>query len=113
MRDGESGSAGHVADRRDILLDDLPPSTFSDWRYLAVAAAGALIACAFPSVMREGLYAIPALVGAAATVTSILIGVYGLPAAACFLIRLLGVHFKLNAPRPRGVHGNPDPPAQE
>ena len=128
---------------RDILLDDLPPATFRDWRYLAVAAAGALVAFAFarrlgrlagpievldavglsvfavtgaskamefglgpaqavilgaitavgggtlrdalvgqvPSVMREGLYAIPALVGAAITVTSILIGIYGLPAA--------------------------------
>ena len=29
---------------RDILLDDLPPATFQDWRYLAVAAAGAFIA---------------------------------------------------------------------
>jgi uncharacterized membrane protein YeiH len=156
---------------RDILLDDLPPATFRDWRYLAVAAAGALVAFAFarrlgrlagpievldaiglsvfavtgagkamefglgpvqavilgaitavgggtlrdalvgqvPSVMREGLYAIPALVGAAITVISILTGVYGLPAAlaaaaACFLIRLLGVYFKLNAPRPPGAH---------
>ena len=25
---------------RDILLSALPPATFSDWRYLAVAAAG-------------------------------------------------------------------------
>lgn len=162
---------------RDVLLDDLPPATFSDWRYLAVAAAGALVAFLFarslgrlaipievldaiglsvfaitgaakaiqfgigpvqaiilgtitavgggtlrdallgqvPSVMREGLYAIPALVGAAITVFSILIGGYGLPAAlaaaaACLLIRLLGVRFKLNAPRPRGLHDEPDPP---
>jgi Glycine transporter len=29
---------------RDILLDDLPPATFQDWRYLAVAAGGAFIA---------------------------------------------------------------------
>src|SRR5918911_3095643 len=29
---------------RDVLLDSLPPATFSDWRYLAVAAAGGLIA---------------------------------------------------------------------
>lgn len=29
---------------RDIVIDSLPPATFSDWRYLAVAAAGALIA---------------------------------------------------------------------
>ncbi len=154
---------------RDILLGDLPPATFSDWRYLAVAAAGALIAFAFarrlgrfatpievldavglsvfavtgaskamdfglgpaqavilgaitavgggtlrdalvgqiPSVMSEGLYAIPALVGAAITVVAILTGAYGLPAAiaaaaVCLVIRLLGVRFRLNAPRPPG-----------
>ncbi|HET7387329.1 MAG TPA: trimeric intracellular cation channel family protein [Nocardioidaceae bacterium] len=29
---------------RDVVIDALPPATFSDWRYLAVAAAGALIA---------------------------------------------------------------------
>ena len=32
---------------RDILLDALPPATFSDWRYLAVAAIGGLVAFAF------------------------------------------------------------------
>jgi len=156
---------------RDVLLDDLPPATFSDWRYLAVAAAGALVAFAFahrlgrlampieildavglsvfavtgaskamefgigpaqavilgtvtavgggtlrdallgriPSVMREGLYAIPALVAAAITVAAILFGVYGVPAAlvaagACLIIRFLGLRFSLNAPGPRGMH---------
>ena len=29
---------------RDTILDALPPATFADWRYLAVAAAGALVA---------------------------------------------------------------------
>ncbi|MGN6301775.1 MAG: trimeric intracellular cation channel family protein [Angustibacter sp.] len=29
---------------RDVLIDALPPATFVDWRYLAVAAAGALLA---------------------------------------------------------------------
>ncbi len=29
---------------RDIVIDALPPATFSDWRYLAVAAAGSLLA---------------------------------------------------------------------
>ncbi len=29
---------------RDVFLDSLPPATFLDWRYLAVAAAGGLIA---------------------------------------------------------------------
>ena len=32
---------------RDIFLDSLPPATFSDWRYLTVAAIGSLIAFAF------------------------------------------------------------------
>jgi uncharacterized membrane protein YeiH len=32
---------------RDILIDSLPPATFSDWRYLVVAAAGSLIAFVF------------------------------------------------------------------
>ena len=31
---------------RDVLLGALPPATFSDWRYLAVAAGGGLIAFA-------------------------------------------------------------------
>lgn len=163
---------------RDILLDDLPPATFRDWRYLAVAATGALIAFAFamrldriarpievldavglsvfavtgaskamefglgpaqavilgavtavgggtlrdtlvrriPSVMSEGIYAIPALVGAVITVLAIEVGVYGLVAAivaatACFLIRLLGVHFNLDAPRPRAA-GREEPPTE-
>lgn len=29
---------------RDVLLGSLPPATFSDWRFLAVAAAGGLVA---------------------------------------------------------------------
>lgn len=32
---------------RDILLDALPPATFSDWRYLTVAAVGSLVAFVF------------------------------------------------------------------
>jgi uncharacterized membrane protein YeiH len=31
---------------RDVVIDDLPPATFSDWRYLAVAASGGLVAFA-------------------------------------------------------------------
>jgi uncharacterized membrane protein YeiH len=31
---------------RDVILDDLPPVTFSDWRYLSVAALGSLVAFA-------------------------------------------------------------------
>ena len=154
---------------RDILLDDLPPATFQDWRYLAVAAGGAFIAFVIghrlhrlagsitvldaiglsvfavtgaskaldfglgaaqavilgtitgvgggtlrdvlirqvPSVLRTGLYAVPALVAATITVVTSRLGVYSwqaalVAAAACFLIRLLGVHFSLNAPEPPG-----------
>jgi uncharacterized membrane protein YeiH len=160
---------------RDILLNDLPPATFEDWRYLAVAAAGAFIAFILgrhlariagaitvadavglsvfavtgaskaldfglgpaqavilgtitgvgggtlrdvligqiPSVLRTGLYAVPALVGAAITVAATLFGVYGLPAAAiaaaaCLLIRLLGLHFRLHAPKPPGARSDLD-----
>ena len=151
---------------RDILINDLPPATFSSWPYLAVAAGGALIAfflsrqlrrrftlpidlfdaaglslfCVtgatkslefglgpaqavilgaitavgggtirdmlvrrVPTVLTSGLYAIPALIGAAIAVTAIRTGVYGVPAAlgaavACFLIRLAGIRYNLNAP---------------
>lgn len=163
---------------RDILLDDLPPATLRDGRYLAVAAAGAFIAFALgqhlnrlaglitvldavglsvfavtgatkaldfgigpaqavilgavtgvgggtlrdaligrvPSVLRTGLYAVPALAGATVAVATSELGVYGLPAAVaaagvCLLIRLLGVHFRLNAPQPPGTRAQP--PEQE
>lgn len=32
---------------RDILIGDLPPATFRDWRYLVVAAGGGLLAFGF------------------------------------------------------------------
>jgi uncharacterized membrane protein YeiH len=154
---------------RDVIIDSLPPATFSDWRYLAVAAAGGLVAFVLsrrlarlanaitvldaaglslfavtgaskalqsglgvgqavilgavtgvgggtlrdvlvgevPSVLRNGLYAIPALIGAAVTVVTARAGVYGVPAAfgaatACFAVRMVGVRFELNAPAPPG-----------
>ena len=151
---------------RDILINALPPATFSSWPYLAVAAGGALIAffhsrqlrqrftlpielfdaaglslfCVtgatkslefglgagqaiilgavtavgggtirdvlvrrVPAVLTSGLYAIPALIGAAIAVIAVRTGVYGVPAAlgaaaACFLIRFAGIHYNLNAP---------------
>jgi len=152
---------------RDVLLGSLPPATFSDWRYLAVAAGGGLVVFAFgrqlerltalitvmdaaglslfavtgavkalelglgpaqavilgaitgvgggtlrdvlvrriPSVLSSGLYAIPALVGATATVVVTELGVYNVgtgvgAAALCFGIRMLGVHLDLDAPMP-------------
>jgi uncharacterized membrane protein YeiH len=36
---------------RDILLGSLPPATFRDWRYLAVAATGSMVAFAFGHVL--------------------------------------------------------------
>ena len=152
---------------RDVIIGSIPPATFRDWRYFALAFVGGLIAFALskqldrlekpitvldaiglsvfavigaskaleyglgvgpallrgvvtgvgggtirdtlvqriPSVLRSDLYAIPALIAAAITVATIKMGVYGLPAAlgaaaVCFAIRMLGVHFNLNAPRP-------------
>jgi uncharacterized membrane protein YeiH len=150
---------------RDVLIGSVPPATFRDWRYLALALGGGLVAFALnkwldrletpiivfdaiglsvfavigagkalafglgigpaiilgavtgvgggtirdtllrqiPSVLHSELYAIPALVGAAITVGTIQAGVYGIAAAlgaaaVCFLIRMLGVRFGLNAP---------------
>lgn len=158
---------------RDVLIGELPPATFRDWRYFALAAAGGLIAFALsrrlhrletpimvldaiglsvfavlgaskalafglgvapavllgtvssvgggtirdtlvqriPSVLHSDLYAIPAMVGAAITVAAVRAGFYGVPAAlgavaVCFLIRMFGVRYDLNAPRPPGASGH-------
>ena len=63
-----------------------------------------------PSVLTSDLYAIPAAVGAAAAVLAGTAGVAAVPAAAlgaalCFVIRVVGVRFKLQAPTqpPRAV----------
>jgi uncharacterized membrane protein YeiH len=155
---------------RDILLGALPPATFSDWRYLTVAASGSLVAFLFgrsldrlampilvldaaglslfavsgalkglgfgvgaaqavilgaitgvgggtvrdvlirevPAVLTSGLYAIPALVGAFLVVGGDRIGAPDLPAAVvaaavCFAIRMIGVHYGVDAPKPPGT----------
>lgn len=155
---------------RDVIIGFLPPSTFRDWRYLVVAATGALVAFAWgrrldrlafpievfdalglsffavtgatkaldaglgpvqavilgavtgvgggtirdvligrvPTVLSSGLYAVPALVGALITVVAAELDLRGWPAAvvavvACFVIRLVGIRFDLNAPVPRGT----------
>jgi uncharacterized membrane protein YeiH len=59
-----------------------------------------------PSVLTSGLYAIPALVGAFVVVSADRVGAAGLPAAmvaasVCFAIRMLGVRYDIQAPRPR------------
>ena len=61
-----------------------------------------------PTVLSSGLYAIPALVGATAMVVMTELHVPGLPAglgaaAVCFCIRMIGVHYDLDAPMPRGA----------
>ena len=61
-----------------------------------------------PTVLSSELYAIPALVAATITVVATKAHLYGLvaaviAAAVCFLIRMLGVRFDPNAPRPPGA----------
>jgi uncharacterized membrane protein YeiH len=157
------GLAGGIT--RDLLIG-IPPATFRDWRYLAVAggaglvtfvaqphlrrigrpidvldAAGLALFCVtgasaaldhgvpavpavvlgaitgigggilrdilvrdVPVVLREGLYAIPALIGAAIVVVAARAGAHGpaapiVGAAVCFGIRLAGLAFDLNIPR--------------
>ena len=58
-----------------------------------------------PAVLQSGLYAIPAIIGAALTVAAIRAEMFGLAtavaaAAVCFLVRMVGVRYDLNAPRP-------------
>jgi uncharacterized membrane protein YeiH len=154
---------------RDVLLDALPPATFVDWRYLAVAAAGGLLAFGLsrrlerltmlitvldavglsmfavfgaekamilgfgvgqaiivgaitavgggtirdlmvgqiPTVLRSELYAIPALIAAAGAAVAYRLGHSSTltvlaAATVCFAIRMVGVRFSLQAPRPPG-----------
>ncbi|MGA5298952.1 trimeric intracellular cation channel family protein [Nucisporomicrobium flavum] len=64
-----------------------------------------------PSVLSSGLYAIPALAGAALVVAADAADVRRLlevpvamwAAAVCFTIRVAGLHFGLDAPKPPGV----------
>jgi uncharacterized membrane protein YeiH len=58
-----------------------------------------------PAVLSSGLYAVPALVGAFVLVAGDRMGVADLPAAVvgavvCFIIRMLGVRFGIDAPGP-------------
>ena len=166
------GLAGGIT--RDVLIG-IPPQTFRDWRYLAVAggaglvtflaapmlerlerpvlvfdAAGLALFCVtgastaldyrvgavaavvlgaitgigggmlrdillreVPTVLRTGLYAIPALVGASIVVVASESGTHNLvvpivAAAICFVVRLAGLHFDLNVPRAPGHGDAPD-----
>jgi uncharacterized membrane protein YeiH len=58
-----------------------------------------------PAVLHSGLYAIPAMLGAAVVVGADALGLHGAPVAVggallCFAVRLVGVRFDLNAPAP-------------
>ena len=153
---------------RDILLGDLPPATFLDWRYLLVAASGGLLAFflgrklerlalpitildavglslfaitgtikglefglgntqaiilgiitavgggtirdvllrQIPSILHADLYAIPALLGAGITVVVAELGLHPYPwaiigASVCFILRMVGVKYDLQAPKPK------------
>jgi uncharacterized membrane protein YeiH len=60
-----------------------------------------------PGVLREGLYAIPAMLGASVLVVAQLLGGTGpafpvLGVVVCVVVRLLGVRFDLNVPSARG-----------
>jgi uncharacterized membrane protein YeiH len=64
-----------------------------------------------PVVFREGLYAIPALLGAAIVVAAARAGAHSpavpiLGAAICFVIRLAGLALGLNLPRARRTNRN-------
>jgi uncharacterized membrane protein YeiH len=60
-----------------------------------------------PAVLSSGLYAVPAIVGATVVVLADVADTRGPiaavgAAAVCFAIRMLGVHFDVNAPFPPG-----------
>lgn len=65
-----------------------------------------LLVLRIPTVLRSELYAIPALVAAGLTVLVIHLDAYGIgtalgAATVCFVIRMVGVRYNLNAPEPR------------
>jgi uncharacterized membrane protein YeiH len=60
-----------------------------------------------PAVLTSGLYAIPALLGACVVVLGDQLGAPLLPSAVtaavvCFVVRMVGVHFGIDAPGPPG-----------
>ncbi|MFP5346456.1 MAG: trimeric intracellular cation channel family protein [Actinomycetes bacterium] len=61
-----------------------------------------------PAVLHSELYVIPALLGATVIAAAFTFDMYGvaaagIAAASCFLVRMLGVRFDLNAPEPPEV----------
>lgn len=67
-----------------------------------------------PVVLRTGLYAIPALTGAAILVIAAQAGTRSLAvpiiaAAVCFIVRVLGIYFDVNVPKAPGQHRETSP----
>ena len=67
-----------------------------------------------PTVLRTGLYAVPALIGATIVVGASQAGSHNLVfpllgALACFLIRIAGLHFALNVPQAPAGGGHSAP----
>jgi uncharacterized membrane protein YeiH len=63
-----------------------------------------------PAVLHSDLYAVPAIVAAALTALIVEADLRLIPwtvvaAAGCFAIRMLGIRYDLQAPRPRGSRG--------
>ncbi|WP_131104622.1 trimeric intracellular cation channel family protein [Ornithinimicrobium sufpigmenti] len=113
-----------------VVLDAIGLSVFAvigaskavalDFGYLQAVLVGVITACGggtlrdvmilrVPTVLRSELYAIPALVAATITVGLLHLDIYSLwaalgAAAACFLIRIVGLRYDLNAPEPPYHH---------
>ena len=109
-----------------LILDAVGLSVFAvigaskaielDFGYGQAIIVGVITACGggtirdlmilrIPTVLRSELYAIPALVAASITVVVIYLDAYNIvtaltAAAICFIIRMLGVRYGLNAPTP-------------
>src|SRR3954453_17124897 len=81
---------------RDVLLGALPPATFSDWRFLAVAAVSSFVAFGFGRGLAMGAAQSPALVAAGLSLFAVSGALKGLdfgvgPAQAVILGAITGV----------------------
>jgi uncharacterized membrane protein YeiH len=90
---------------RDVLLGALPPATFVDWRYLAVAAGGGLIAFLFSRWLGRFASSIDVLDAAGLSLFAVAGAGKALewgvgPVQA---ITLGAVRFGLDAPKPPGI----------
>ena len=90
---------------RDVLLGVLPPQGLADWRFLAVALAASGVVFLAHRRLAKFLRAVTIL-GATATWGAWALGwrsplTYLVAALLCFGIRMVGVKYKLHAPRVR------------